>query len=496
MPKFNYQKIFITKLILIAIFLFFSHEAQAADFYVDPVNGSMTNDGSQAHPWSTMQAVIDACKIHTQAYKTPWSSTVPEQLLDKCPGGVVQSGDTIYLMSGYQGDLGIYAMVNQSTITVTAYPGQTPTFRKISLLGASNWRFSGITVNASLEDLSTWTATAIFNIENHANLGPCDHITIDNSTIYTINDSSVWTTLAQWKDNAKLGIRTQGEYTIIDNVTVKNAAGGVAAQSANHSVIRNCNFDMMTGDIIGVGNIYPEASGDLLIEYNRLTNIIPAWEEYGLHPDMMQFSSYAGSSTYPMINVTIRGNYVNSLELYGIHPLVANSNVQGINGFDGLCENFVIENNIIAVNSPHGTSWYGMKNSQIVNNTVIWPIDNISYAVGYIRVYNSKDGYISNGNIVRNNICTGVSVNGTPAIIDHNITAVVKNEHFINPESFDYRLKSTSLAINAGSVDLAPVIDIAKSNRDATPDIGAYEYNENIPSDTTPPTSPTNLSVE
>lgn len=451
----------------------------AADFYVDPVNGSMSNDGSQAHPWSTMQKVVDSCKIHTQAYKTPWKDVHPEVLLDKCSGGVVQSGDTIYLMSGYQGALTIYAMVNQSMITIMAYPGQAPTFSKIYIAGAANWRFSGITISPSFATPPVYSGT-MFEIENHENLGPCDHITIDNSTLYSIEDSLVWTTLIEWKDKAIQGIRTQGAYTTIDNVTVKNAGGAVGLNvglgGANHSIIKNCTFDMMTGDIIGVGTIYPGLAGDLLIEYNRLTNIIPAWEEYGLHPDMMQFSSYLGQSAYPMTGVTIRGNYVNSFESYGIHPLVVNSNVQGISGFDGLYDNFVIENNIIAVNSPHGTSWYGMKDSRIINNTVVWPLDNIDYAVGYIKVYNSKDGYISNGNVIRNNICTGIGVEGTPAVIDHNITNVVKSEHFINPATFDYRLKSTSTAINTGSTVLNPTIDFNKHNRDSPPDIGAYEY--------------------
>ncbi len=42
-------------------------EARAEDFYVDPVVGSMSNDGSQEHPWRTLEEVLDSGLIYAQA---------------------------------------------------------------------------------------------------------------------------------------------------------------------------------------------------------------------------------------------------------------------------------------------------------------------------------------------------------------------------------------------------------------------------------------------
>jgi hypothetical protein len=43
----------------------YSWPVRAADFYVDPVNGSMSGDGSADSPWSTLQEVLDAGLIQT-----------------------------------------------------------------------------------------------------------------------------------------------------------------------------------------------------------------------------------------------------------------------------------------------------------------------------------------------------------------------------------------------------------------------------------------------
>ncbi len=80
-------------------------------------------------------------------------------------------------------------------------------------------------------------------------------------------------------------------------------------------------------------------------------------------------------------------------------------------------------------------------------------------------------------------------------MVDHNISInrSVYDNYFFDPVNFDFRLKSSATAINTGSPDLAPLIDITQATRDATPDIGAYEYISS--GDVTPPAPPTGLSV-
>src|SRR5665647_3824912 len=113
----NYTKISIYLSLLITVFLILPKLTHAADFYVDPVNGSMSNDGSQEHPWSTMQEVWEQNKIRTGT----WSGY--PNIAVKNPDGPVHTGDTIYLLSGYHGKLTMIDAVNDDWITVKAAEG-------------------------------------------------------------------------------------------------------------------------------------------------------------------------------------------------------------------------------------------------------------------------------------------------------------------------------------------------------------------------------------
>ncbi len=44
---------------ILTVSIFFTIQATSKTFYLDPVNGSMSNNGSSASPWTTVQAVID-----------------------------------------------------------------------------------------------------------------------------------------------------------------------------------------------------------------------------------------------------------------------------------------------------------------------------------------------------------------------------------------------------------------------------------------------------
>lgn len=453
--------------------------AEAADFYIDPVNGSMSNDGSQSAPWSTLQGVLDACKVRAGAYKTPWATTVPETILNKCSTGVVTAGDTIYLMSGNQGEVTLNGFLNEDYITVKAYPGQTPTISHLWVIGSSYWRFEGITFSPEFATPFAVYPNGIIEIEKHENVGPNNNITIKNSTIYSVSDNvTSWPTLLDWFNGASRGIVSNGHNCLFEGNTIRNTEGCIAINSSNGVTLRNNTCNYQSGDVFGISD-----TDDLLIEGNTLKNIIPSSEVYeDTHPDMMQFSSDNKQPSKPMYRITVRRNYVNSLEEYGTHPLVG-GNPQGITAFDGMIYNSLIENNIIVVNSPHGTTWTGLIDSKIINNTVVWnPAGLGDYLTSYIRVYDSKVdletglSYESYGNVVENNICTSINASDGAITKANNIESVILGDHFINAAAFNYTLVPTSTAINSGATTNAPSVDYYSRRRDIHPDIGAVEY--------------------
>jgi hypothetical protein len=119
-------------------------------------------------------------------------------------------------------------------------------------------------------------------------------------------------------------------------------------------------------------------------------------------------------------------------------------------------------------------------NCRIVNSTCAIPWASDIYQFCPVRIGVHKNGTPSTGNIARNNIATGIGVDAGSTVAGHNtfITRSVYPDYFIDPAHFSFRLKAAAAAVNTGSTLMAPTIDLAQTIRDATPDIGAYEYKE------------------
>jgi hypothetical protein len=441
----------------------------AADFYVDPVHGSMSNDGSQAHPWSTMQDVWDGCKIQTQAYVPPYNAVSPTTT-SKCPNGPVHAGDTIYLLSGYHGELSIIDAVNTDWITVKAALGATPKFRGISLRSASKWIFDGLSISTSHYDPFSKRTTALFNVENHSWTGPSSFITIKNSSIFSVVSIEGWRD-QDWLDKASTGISSGGIHTTIEGNNIKNVAGGISIGLAHNSSIKNNIIENSCLD--GVRLV---GSDHVTFEYNTVKNIyvVLPYEQY--HYDIIQAWTLDGD----MEGLLVRGNVLIACETLGT-PYCGGC--QGIGFFDGWFNNFIIENNMVVIDSTHGISVWGANNSRIVNNSVV---SNSGGGGAPILLVPHKNHEPGTGNTVRNNFALGVSTSSSGytsgTTVDHNIAGFVYSEHFNNPANLDFSLKSTSNAINAGESALSPILDLTKASRVDRPDIGAYEHKVAIPS--------------
>lgn len=88
----------------------------AADFYVDPVNGSAAGNGSAGNPWLTLEQVVSDNLIESQVWNSlPY--TAGATLVPKNAGAPVKAGDTVWLRTGYHGELVLNGYYN-STATV------------------------------------------------------------------------------------------------------------------------------------------------------------------------------------------------------------------------------------------------------------------------------------------------------------------------------------------------------------------------------------------
>ncbi len=160
-----------------------------------------------------------------------------------------------------------------------------------------------------------------------------------------------------------------------------------------------------------------------------------------------------------------------------------NGHLQGIGLFDGMFEDWLVENNVVVTNSFHGITFLGAINSRVINNTVIDINGNDNRM--WIQMAAHKNGTASTGNLVRNNLVTRLNTSAAAASIDNNRTiGAADHAAYFVAFPHDMRLRPDSPAIDAGTNNGAPAFDADGLPRPvdgtgdgmAITDLGAYEF--------------------
>lgn len=450
---------------LVMLLLFVTHIAAANSYYIDPVNGSNGGDGSAANPWKSLQAVFDAGLIETRDW--PSYPYVPGMQLEPINvGAPVKAGDTLWLRSGYHGDLVVASAYNSAPITIAAQPGQAPRIRSVLVRSAQNWILRNLTVSASFAPVNE--SVTLLSIENHNWTGPAWDVEIAGCRLSSVEDASSWG-VSQWLDLASDGMYVGGDRVNVHDCSVRNVRFGIAVDGADAVIRRNVVDGFSADGLRGLGD-----RG--LFEYNTVRNDYLDDDVDPNHDDGFQSWSVGTNGqvgTGAVDGVILRGNlFVNADD--PSNPL--RGTMQGIGCFDGLFTNWIVENNVVITDHWHGISFYGMRDSRIVNNTVI---DLAAGTPGppWIGVFAHKDGRPSQRIIVRNNLATDYSLTGEVITDDHNLTISDAASLFVAPP-FDLHLRAGAAAIDAGSSVLAPTLDIEGRARPqgAGFDLGAYEW--------------------
>ncbi|MBP9144084.1 MAG: right-handed parallel beta-helix repeat-containing protein [Thermoanaerobaculia bacterium] len=437
--------------------------AAATDFYVDPVNGSPAGNGSADDPWRTLEEVVAADLIETRH----WASLpyLPGATLAVVNAGApVRAGDTIWLRSGYHGELFLRGAYNAAPITVAAAPGEVPRLRRVWLSAAQNWIVRGLSISPSHAPGPLTQDTMVF-VENHGWHGPSWDIEIADCDLFTVDDASSWGE-SEWVNDAASAFRIDGDRVTARGNRVRNVRFGISV-SGKDARIRDNLVDGFSADgLRGLGD-----GGRF--EYNTIQNALVGAPADGNHDDGFQSWSVGpgGVGTGEVRDVVLRGNrIVNNLN--PDHPLHAT--LQGIGCFDGLFVNWVVENNVVVTDHWHGISLYGAIGGRIVNNTVL-DLNGLSPGPPWIML-NSSNGTPSSGVLVRNNLATDYAISGTGIVQDHNVEITNPASLFVAPP-FDLQLKAGSPAIDAGSAAGAPALDMDRVARPqgAAHDLGAYE---------------------
>lgn len=374
-------------------------------FYVDPVRGSMDNDGSVNRPWRTLREVLAKGLIATNQYPTPYRVGVEAQKANS--SGPIRPGDTIYLRNGEHGEATVTG-VNDQFITIQAEPGQTPVINRLAIYGASKWIVRGITFrNAKGGD---WLVQAL----NHKWQGPSENIIIEENAFLPNSDANTWSQ-KDWITNSSSGIKTEARCATVRANRISTVRTGIYV-TGEHSLIEGNIIDHFGGDGIDL------LAGNASLVGNRITNNHDVGDAN--HNDGIQGWIYTEEGNS---NVLIEKNVV----INSTHPsLKFPGELQGISIFDGKWRNVRVLNNCVITNHWHGIAMYGIRDSIIEGNRVAATDPKKETWITVKDRKPAQGGTPPQNVIVRNNIAPNfvLPTDRTQVVSEGN-----KNQRFANP---------------------------------------------------------------
>ncbi len=414
-------------------------------YYVSP-NGSDTNAGTQAAPWKTVQRAA----------------------------GAVKPGDTVYLMAGtYPGRLQInHSGEEGRPITFRNYRDQAATIDGKDASGGAG------VVQVFNQGHIVLSGLRVINARGRGEAGiylqNCNHVTVRGC--YTFNTGSSGIKLIHCTD------------TVVDGNEIDWGCQGGAEENITVKI---------DSDRIQVSNNYIHNSRDEGIDIKEgarnvrvFGNLIRDVERQGLYTDAWNRETF---------NIVFSGNVVRDCGF----GLAAGSET------GGLLHDVSFVNNIVCNCEGPGlvvASWgrgdeHPMDGVRFINNTLYKAGTRWGGAAAL------DDGQAKNV-IVRNNIfadCgapTGLARNVPEGWhYDHNLftakgpgqgtDAVIGDPRFVDAKACNLRIQEGSAAVDAGSPDDAPALDIDGQKRPAgkAVDIGADELSNAEPVEK--PTGPT-----
>ncbi len=524
---------------IILLVLLFIVQVNAATFYCDPVNGNTTTgDGSAELPWGTFESVA-AAKIQRRI-------NFDGEIGD--PGLPVAEGDTVILKDGYHGKfVANHWHSNGGVMDIRAAIGETPVISYLDVKNFAHWSFTGITFKPEDGNAvgEIWPTSCVRlrnqttdpgQLSHDMTWDSChmltgDYATTDPWALLEVSDivtDGAGTTLTSATggftevmvgryillegDGVDNGNYTIASYISTNSITIDANAGAGASEifgevdrfrsdgangitiSGGYAdlTIRDCLIENVLSGIttrgdnqLITGNTIQEWAGDgitvgfgdnSVISYNTLQNFRKRLED--THSDAIVIDGDVSRD-----NLIIRGNkIIGHTSEDAVRTFPESQGTKGIWG-SSVPVNWLIENNLIVLNKGATNSAISLSGGVmvIVNNTCVsatdWPSGT------------PKIGIAANTSVdvkLRNNIVMSALPTDPNITASNNIIAAYSDLANLlhNYDAYNYEVKAGSDLIDAGTTTNAPTIDIDQEDRDANPDIGAYEY---LGSDTTAP---------
>jgi len=333
-------------------------------FYIDPQRGADDGDGSAARPWRTLERVADAGH------------------LDK----LADAGGTVLLRDGHHGSVRL-AGDNAKMLTLAAAEDHRPTLSRLEITRGSNWTVRGLTVSPAFAQRGYRGAIVACATE-----GASTDIVIEDCLIYTAKDTDGWS-VKDWKSaNKGLVLGRHGRELVARNNYILNTRGGIGLQAP---------------DSLCEGNVVTDFSADgirvtrdgITVRHNIVKNVYVSMKDGDRnHDDAIQcFRFRTGSGK--VSDVAVIGNIIINRE----DPDQPWPNqLQAIGFFDGPLVDFVVTDNVIAVDNWHGITLNDAQNASVERN-VVWSPYGTKRKPWIMLAHRNKNNPMSKDNVVKNN---------------------------------------------------------------------------------------------
>ncbi|MBN2735778.1 MAG: right-handed parallel beta-helix repeat-containing protein [Spirochaetales bacterium] len=451
------KKIILSLLILIPFII------HSADYYIDSLKGNdLSGNGTQNKPYKSIDKIKDTLK----------------------------SKDKILLHNGHYGKIKFADTPKNlfsDWVEIKAAKGHYPKIESIQI-GNFNASFTGTNNKGSFNAFLKFSNLII---QDGIQINGAQHLILDNCRI---ERTPPWRGSVENIEKTAVFIRAGSNITV-QNCEITNTGTAISMRGENLNILNNHIHDITHDGIRCIG------AWNSLVEGNKIHGLDDGVDdsdmgasEWNRHCDGIHiYIPGPGIAGYQNHNVTFRSNIIYDCESQGVQFNNYYKTADKVQN-----EMIIFENNI-----------FGPTKSNVFNNAD--PVDTLIFRHNTIVYFPEGKSYISPfRKIILDNYTVRISEQSKNVFIYNNILGKLdyysdinfhdfniittpqkdfpygrfsytnSNVDFINPESMDGKLKKESIAINKGTRLLAEhgiyEKDIYGTQRDARPDIGAFEY--------------------
>ncbi len=451
--------------------------AHATDYYVS-TSGDDGNNGSFSAPWRTINYAVNFQNL--------------------------KEGDVVYLRGGtYVESVTMFRSgTSNARILVKNYQSEIPIINGDGLAYNYLWTESTGLFNVRGSYI-TLDGLKVMNANPGPNAGNATGIIVRGPNVTDVTIKNCVTENTRSSGIAIWGQTFDDDYTGCRNIIVENCdiSGAVndgfyehltIALGVENYIIRNNKVHDQTA----VGR-EPNLPIGIDSKINVRNGKVYGNEIYNLRKSNGIYVDGWDSEAY---NIEIYNNIIHDIDHTGIpigaeeggtvHDIKVYNNLIYNTGWNGIslnsANNTIVEgdNNLYAISIYNNTVFNSGQYAMHVFNKNISDIRIANNIFAENRWSNSATLYPENKGAVTmdNNIVFGEQNAFLPGMeVFLGTNAIEENPSFVNKGNQNFRLKDDSPAIDAGTNSLSSVVDLdGKSRSNGTPDIGAYEFGENV----------------